>query len=626
MCEQTLIIEQVLHASSAGTILVCPDGTVVQNTAARRLWGWSDKAIRDEDLLVSALARTSASSYDVHQCFFQKPVSERAVSERLCRIICEDGTRKFLSVMPPAIFEDGSRLVSFADATPRQGLMSEALAKSKQLRTLFASAKGFAVFRARVVDRERRGVGLSVEAEVVSPSASTLLGLPADAPFETWFEHVHPDDQEPLLAASLRARTERGPFEVRLRHWHKEHDTWRWLHAVAHPELDPEGTPTHFNGLIIDVTEQVEAEEARSALASRLADAERLEASGRLSGGIAHDFNNLLAVMRSCSAFLRDQPEDQQELLDDLDDAVTRAIALTRQLMDYARAGASKRDAVSLASLLAEVASAFRRVRPHVALLVEPGASAHVLGDPTQLHRVVLNLLLNSGDAVGEGERVFLGWELKELHGVEQAVITVRDEGCGIPEEVREHIFEPFFTTKPGSKGTGLGLPSAVGVVGAHGGRLELESDVGVGTKIEVILPLHKPEGLAEPSLVTCERDVLLIEGESPLRKMITGILEARGLTVHAFAGGDEALEWVQQNAALFNEPWIVFLDVKLHKVNGLELVRTLRETAPQLRAIFCSGFIPPEVASAIEAMPLTASMHKPFDTSTLLDAIQSLC
>lgn len=621
MSEHSKMVEQMLHAITAGAILVWPDGTVLQNSAARRLWGWSDDAIASEELFVRALSRTRASSYDVHQCFFQEPLSEQAVSERLCRIVCEDDGRKFLSVMPPAVFEDGTRLVSFADATPRQGLMREALAKSKQLRTLFASAKGFAVYRARVVGSE-----LGVEAELVSPSIAELLGLPADAPFEKWFQNVHPDDQEQLMAANVRAQTEGVPFEARLRNWHEGRGDWNWLRAVSHPEFDADGNITHFNGLIIDVTEQVEAEEARVALASRLAAAERLESIGRLSGGIAHDFNNLLAVMRSCAMFLREEPDDQQELLDDLDDAITRAIALTRQLMDYARAGASKRDPVSLASLLAEVAAAFRRVRPDVELIVEPGVSVHVLGDPTQLHRVVLNLLFNSGDAITDDERVFLGWEIKVINGVEQAVITVRDEGCGIPEEVRDNIFEPFFTTKPGGKGTGLGLPSAVGVVGAHGGRLELDSEVGVGTTINVILPVHDPAGLVEPSLVTCEHDVLLIESESPLRKMIEGTLEARGLTVHAFSAGDEALEWVQANADRFDRPWIVFLDVQLRGMDGLELVRTLRETAPQLRAIFCSGFIPPEVAREIEALPLTASMHKPFDTSTLLDAVQSLC
>src|SRR5690348_10533357 len=341
-----------------------------------------------------------------------------------------------------------------------------------------------------------------------SPSYEKLLGYSAaELAAASFYDQIHPDDREAVIAAITEARKSSvgGRLEYRL------------LHKNGYP-LTVESTVSivknHDKGekLVIvnrDITD-------RKQLEGQLYLSQKLEAIGRLSGGIAHDFNNLLGVIIGYSEALQRQIGEKhafREPIDEIQNAAKRAAVLTQQLLAFSRKQVLKPKVLHLNTVVSDVDRMLRRligedIELKVVLAKELGM---VKADPGQVDQVIFNLAVNSRDAMPDGGKLTLETSNAELdqNDVNQfryvvpglyVLLKVSDTGCGVDAETQSHIFEPFFTTKEPGKGTGLGLATVYGIVKQSGGYIWVDSEVGKGTTFKIYLPrVDEPPETAAP-------------------------------------------------------------------------------------------------------------------------------
>ncbi|MFT3709044.1 MAG: MASE1 domain-containing protein [Archangium sp.] len=374
--------------------------------------------------------------------------------------------------------------------------------------------------------------------------------------------------------------------------------------------------------------------EERVRLTSRLVEAQKQEALGRLAGGIAHDFNNLLTVV-SGEAELLSIGEPTKPVVHDAATAILaatqRATEVTRQLLAVARRQPSQPVALDLGEQLTFARRLLRPLFPEsIALELETTADSRVLIDPTQLDQVVLNLALNARDACGargtvriwNSERSIDTREAAEL-GITAGrwvVLSMRDTGSGIPPEVLPHIFEPFFTTKTPERGTGLGLSTVLGIARQAGGTVRVESKLGEGSRFELWLPrteqLRSATPAATPSLESApiSGTVLVVEDEPLVRRTVVQTLERAGYKVITASDGEEALSLAKQRTDIA----LVLTDVVMPRMGGVELARWLRAQRGY-PVIFMSGFH--EHQEDLDAEDVLA---KPFAPSVLLARVSA--
>lgn len=231
---------------------------------------------------------------------------------------------------------------------------------------------------------------------------------------------------------------------------------------------------------------------------------QKLGAIGQLAGGLAHDFGNMLYVLSSCLDMLNDEtdPEEANDIVNDMRQAIDRGTDLTRKLMDFSRSESLTLQKIDLRRVAAEAAGLFQHTLEQKDIVIETQLQrAEVLGSTKALQQVIFNLLINAKDALPEGGRIKVTTTVRDVELDEGplaplklpgkfAVLSVSDTGIGIDEKTQRRIFEPLFTTKPEGKGTGLGLASAFGIVQNHGGQIRVKSDVGKGATFEIFIPV----------------------------------------------------------------------------------------------------------------------------------------
>ena len=397
-------------------------------------------------------------------------------------------------------------------------------------------------------------------------------------------------------------------------------------------------------GIQVDVTERRQAERERERLQSQLLQAQKMEAIGQLAGGIAHDFNNILAAMTLELTMLRDDadttPERLREVTDELLAATSRAAGLTRQMLLFSRRQALQQTRFDLNVVVKEIARMLHRVlEEHVVLEVDCSRQPlWVDGDAGMIGQVVMNLCVNARDAMPAGGRLTISTALVPLslelaarhHAVPDAdhvCLRVVDTGQGMDRSVLEHLFEPFFTTKDQGKGTGLGLATVHGIVGRHGGFLEVDSQVGCGSAFAVFLPAaaNAPEAdlVAAGGRVTggSER-ILVVEDESLVRHAAARCLRGLGYHVTEAADGLEALRLWHHDQGGFD---LLLTDMVMPQgLSGLELAARLRRSKPGLRAIISSGYSEQTLDSdTIQARGIVL-LPKPYTSAALGAAVRA--
>jgi PAS domain S-box-containing protein len=399
------------------------------------------------------------------------------------------------------------------------------------------------------------------------------------------------------------------------------------------PLLDGVEPTAHLLGVIEDVTEQ-------RALEQQLLQAQKLEAVGRLAGGIAHDFNNLLTSINGLSDLVTAdlEPGPIRNDVQQIRAAGERAAQLTRQLLAFSRRQVLQPQRVDLNAIVREVAGMlYRVIAENIIVGVElTGANPTLRADPGQVSQVLMNLAVNARDAMPTGGRLDIRTAVLEAdHDTARrlelpgpgayAQLTVVDTGCGMSEETRAHAFEPFFTTKPPGEGTGLGLATVYGIVKQSGGGIVIESEVGRGTSMRILLPVEpgdvaaRPEPEEGPGLAATAT-VLVVEDEVCVRRLVTRVLQREGLRVLEAENAAAALEL----SRTFGEPIeLLVTDVIMPGMSGPELSQALRRERPELRVILMSGYTPDAVRSQGLIAPDTAFVEKPMAPSRLVRAVR---
>ncbi len=369
-------------------------------------------------------------------------------------------------------------------------------------------------------------------------------------------------------------------------------------------------------------TVRIQAQARADERERQLREARRLESLGHLAGGIAHDFNNLLTVIiGAADMLLVEMDSDESRLeLQTLLDAAERAADMTRQLLAFGRRQPGEANAVSLNDVVRSMGSMLEPLLGEgIQLQTELSREAAVvLVDPARLEQIVLNLVVNARDALGDSGTIVVR-SLVELDGA-RAALEVEDDGHGMDEETRARIFEPFFTTKPEGSGTGLGLATVWGAVKQSGGFVEVRSAPGEGTCFRLTWPQAEP---GEVSIHDVEllRAVILPEGtrillaeDQPLvRQTAASILERAGAEVVAVASAPAA-----HDAAESGEFTVLVADVHLHGHDGRELARELRARQPNLGVVMVSG-----AARVDITQERAVFLPKPVSAAALQQAVQ---
>ncbi len=365
----------------------------------------------------------------------------------------------------------------------------------------------------------------------------------------------------------------------------------------------------------------------------QLAQAQKLEALGRLAGGIAHDFNNLLTVIVSHAELTREAVHDAaaQEDLAVIVDAASRATEITRRLLAFGRKQDHRRQVVDLNLLTTDLSRMLRRLIGEDVVLqldLDPGIG-RVNADAVQVEQILMNLVVNARDAMPRGGKLTI--ETRHARHADRSAdgrtpvanfvaLSVRDTGTGMDEATRRQLFEPFFTTKPLGKGTGLGLATVYGLVRQNEGEITVQSSEGQGSCFTVLLPTAEGSSGAHARPAPESRGVVLVvEDEDAIRRMVSRVLRKVGFEVTEARDGQEALETARRMARLD----VVVTDVVMPVMGGPQLVTQLRAERPGVRVVFMSGHTFDRLdISGLDACVETF-LAKPFAPDQLQSAVE---
>jgi two-component system, cell cycle sensor histidine kinase and response regulator CckA len=455
-----------------------------------------------------------------------------------------------------------------------------------------------------------------------------------DGRLETFLEMVHPEDRATVRAARQAALAGEKPYDLEHRIVRRDRIT-RWVHEKAEVELDAAGQPIRVVGVVQDITAHRQLEE-------QLRHLQRMESVGQLAAGVAHDFNNILTVISGSASLLasalRHQPE-VMELVHQVATAGERAANLTRQLLLFSRKQQMQPKLVNLNELTSNLTKMLGRILGEDVTLEFSYANelAGVHADPSMLEQVILNLAVNSRDAMPQGGRLQIATSAVEFTPDHPSLnpearpgsfvrLTVSDTGCGIPREIQDRIFEPFFTTKEIGKGTGLGLATVYGIVKQHEGWIELESQPGAGTTFLIYLPASSPGGSSleeaptPPPTRGCGQLILVVEDDASVRDLLSQMLRRFGYEVLEAGSGVEALQFSAEQLKRVDA--LVTDLVMPGGFNGRELASTLRQRHPGLPILYCSGYSPDLAQGWLPGKEQATFLQKPFSPNEFLNAV----
>jgi two-component system cell cycle sensor histidine kinase/response regulator CckA len=471
----------------------------------------------------------------------------------------------------------------------------------------------------------------------VSPQIESMLGFsPAEwlSDPTNWMNHIHPDDREVALAAEKLFQETHEMFQAEYRMFARDGRlVWFRDEGVL---LQTDGQVLLMQGVLYDITEHKRLED-------QLRHSQKMEAVGQLAGGVAHDFNNLLMLIQAHNEHLRERlgPNDaaQKDALQ-IENAVTRAASLTGQLLAFSRKQVLRPKVLDLNAVLADVAKMLHRlIGENIQVKVVPAPSlGRVKADPGQIEQVILNLAVNSRDAMPHGGSLTIETrdvELDEDDSRSQegapagkyVMLTVSDTGSGMDIETQAHIFEPFFTTKAPGKGTGLGLATVYGVVKQSDGWIWVDSEPGRGTTFKIHLPrveeseAEESQARTQPAIATAlatapkgTETVLVVEDQDGIRDIVGESLRRSGYKVLIAVDGNEAL----QMAGTYADPiHLMITDLVMPNIGGRELAQRLTPLRPQMKVLFMSGYSEHTANSEDNHLPATV-LQKPFSLDAL--------
>ncbi len=482
----------------------------------------------------------------------------------------------------------------------------------------------------------------------VNPAVEELFGYPPEeclgVTFRDWLDVVHPDERD-AVAEEFRRVEERGetvhyaPMRIQCKD-----GSWIWIKAIATSYLSASGE-RYILEVSRDITEQVEAEQRKQEGVDRMKEAQRLESLGVLAGGIAHDFNNILVAilgysdlaLNKLSAFSPARP-----LIENVMKGAERAADLCGQMLAYSGRRQLKVGAVDLNAVVEEISQLLEvSVSKKAVLQYELAENLPAVeADAIQLPQVVMNLIVNASEAIGETSGV-IGvstgvmecdsdyWKKAFFPGEDIAegvyvYFEVSDTGCGMDEETKRKIFDPFFTTK--FTGRGPGLATVLGIARAHKGAIDLYSEPGKGTTIRVLFPAI--EQLAEPMVVSApapkdwrgKGTILLVDDEDLVLNVGATMIGQAGFKVRTATDGREALEVFRKYQG---DIVCVVLDLMMPNMDGEETLRELRRVQEDVKVVLSSGYHEHDVSERLAGASFEGFLKKPYAADTLIGQLR---
>ena len=456
-----------------------------------------------------------------------------------------------------------------------------------------------------------------------------------------WFDHVHPDDRARALEISRQATRPGQTYPAEYRMVAADGRTL-WVREMI-TVIGHDGRATGRRGVVVDITARMQAEEA-------LRQSQKLESLGVLAGGIAHDFNNLLTTILGNAEMLGPFlaggiASGGRKHLDKIERTTRRLAELTRQMLAYSGRGQFTVAEVDLNALITEMTELLTISTPknvRVVYHLDP-ALPLMEADAAQIRQVVLNLLTNASEAIGEhargevvirtesetldaarAEELFAG---QEVDAGDYVRLEVADTGSGMSPETLSKIFDPFFTTK--FTGRGLGLAALRGIVRRHRGGIRIFSQLGEGTVFSLLFPASHtrvitpnnamPAATAPPGLRGAS--VLIVDDEEGLRTLMADALEGEGVTTVQAVDGEDGIEQFNRHE---DELDAVVLDLTMPKLSGEEVFRQIKARRPALPVILCSGYTQEDVARQFVGVELDGFIEKPFAPSLLIENLRA--
>ncbi len=504
--------------------------------------------------------------------------------------------------------------------------------------------------RYRVVAEASRDMITEMDMEgrlvYASPTCEQVLGYaPTELVGTMPLSLVHPEDVDPASQALVEAMENQTPSRLKPIRLRRRDGSWLWAEGTGIRYRRANGE-LRFLAVTRDITERRRAEQERRELEERMREAQKLESLGVLAGGVAHDFNNLLTpILGDASLALMDLPADSpmRARLQKIQRAAQRAATLTHQMLAYGGKGPLLVEPLDLSGLVQEMGQLLESAVSGKAVLTYelPADLPAIEADAAQVSQVVMNLITNASDALGDGEgrvtvrsgtvdadrvslsQAILGDELPEGTYVYFEVV---DNGCGMDAETRSRIFEPFFTTK--FTGRGLGLAAVLGIVRRHRGAIEIESEPDRGTRFRVLFPSSprppardrsEPAGAEE---WTGSGTVLVVEDDDQVREIAEDTLKRAGLSVLCAAGGREGVELFRRHV---DEIRAVLLDQTMPAMSGEGAFDAMRRIRPDAPIILVSGYSEEGAAERFAGKGLTGFLQKPFLPTTLIEKVRQV-
>jgi PAS domain S-box-containing protein len=617
---------KIFEEAIVGIFQTTPDGKLLAaNLAMATLYGYAspeDMADKISDV------RTQLYVDPQRRDEFKRLLRETgAVRNFEVEVYREDGSKIWVATNAHAVLQDGiiARYEgTFEDISQRRLLEKQLQLAEQSYRGIFENAV-IGIFRSTPEGRYLT-VNAAMAGMLGYDSPEDLMTSVTDIGRQVYVDPVRHDEFQALLKRGGVAHD----FEIQA---YRKDGSKMWLSASGRAILQ-DGAIFGFEGMNEDVTE-------RRLLEDQLRQAQKMEAVGRLAGGVAHDFNNMLGVIAGYSELLQLKLPPNGPLrkyADEIGKASRRATALTRQLLAFSRKQVISPLVLDLNAVVGEMETMICRLigEDIQVSFKRQSAPALVRIDPGQVEQILMNLAVNSRDAMPNGGTLCIeiteteldesyAWQIAFAKPGRYIMLSFSDNGCGIDKEIQSHIFEPFFTTKEVGKGTGLGLSTVYGIVKQNDGYIGIYSEPAKGTTFKIYFPRVET---AVPALLPIENltlptgaeVILVVEDEAPLRKLAHTCLESHGYTILEAANAAAATELFRQHGAKID---LLLTDVVMPGASGRTLAERLLEQWPNLKVLYMSGYTSDLIAQQGILNPGIILLEKPFTLQALLAKVR---
>jgi PAS domain S-box-containing protein len=593
------------------------------NEASRRLFGWSQDGALGKTLLeLGFWSRTEEARFrqaraqaaaghqvaPMHYGFVRRDGSEGVLLSTVFRIPLAECEHCYVCMD-----------VDLSDFRR----MEEAVGAGERLRALIYDSVSDVIFYIAVEGEER------YRFQSVNRAFLSATGLRESDVVGRAVDEVVPPTSWPLVKAKY-AEAIASRAKVVWEEVSRYPSGLKYGEVTVSPLFDAQGRCTHLLGSVHDVTERREAEQTRRQIEAELHRAQRLQAIGTLAGGIAHDFRNILtAVHGNVDLMLATNRSgsEARECLLEVKQAADRASDLVGRILTFGGKNEPRPERLELAPVIEEALKLIRSSLRGIIQLRSTFApdTPPIRGDSTQIHQVVLNLVTNARQAIGDNSGLIelrlevceVGREGRgdapELAEGRYARLTVSDSGSGMDAYTARRAFEPFFTTKPPGEGTGLGLSVVHGIVESHGGVVRVQSKPGQGTTFELFFPAcDKPR--------TARRRVLFVDDDQAVVFLARRAFSNLGFEVSAHVSSVDALDEFRRRPTDFD---VVVTDLTMADLDGLGLIRQLRQIRPDTRIVVTSSAVRPEDVAQARALGVSEIFDKPQSVGDLARLIQ---